>query len=94
MRITVSAIESLALRACRKIRGVRDAHVGVRADQKTGILDMYVEVTVSPDLAIPQIKAEIESKVGDYIFETVGMRVSSINVLITKIAAELRTRVE
>jgi uncharacterized alkaline shock family protein YloU len=93
IRITVSAIENLALRACKKVRGVRDAHVGVRADKLTG-LDVYIEVTASPDMAIPQIKAEIESKVSDYIFETVGMHVNAVKVLVTKIAAETRTRVE
>ncbi len=93
IRMTVSAIENLALRACKKVRGVRDAHVGVRADKLTG-LDIYIEVTVSPDLAIPQIKSEIESKVGEYIFETVGMHVNAVKVLITKIAAETRSRVE
>ncbi len=93
IRITVSAIENLALRACKKVKGVRDAHVGVRADKLTG-LDVYIEVTVSPDMAIPQVKAEIETKVSDYIYETVGMRVNSVKVLITKIAAETRTRVE
>ncbi len=93
IRITVSAIENLALRACKKVRGVRDAHVGVRADKLTG-LDVYIEVTVSPDMAIPQIKSEIESKVGDYIFETVGIHVNTVKVLVTKIAAETRTRVE
>ena len=93
IRITVSAIENLALRACKKVKGVRDAHVGVRADKLTG-LDVYIEVTISPDMAIPQVKAEIETKVSDYVYETVGMRVNSVKVLITKIAAETRTRVE
>lgn len=92
IRITVSAIESLALRATRKIKGVKDAHIGVRADL-TG-LDIFIEVTVNPDLSVPQISEEIRTKVDDYIYETIGIRVNSVKVLVTKVAGEIRTRVE
>lgn len=92
IRIAVSAVESLSLRACKRIKGVKDAHVGVRADL-TG-LDIFIEVTVIPDLSVPQISEEIKTKVDDYLFETVGIRVNSVKVLVTKIAAEVRARVE
>lgn len=92
IRIAVSAVESLSLRACKHIKGVKDAHVGVRADL-TG-LDVFIEVTINPDLSIPQVSEEIKTKVDEYIFETVGIRVNSVKVLVTKIAAEVRARVE
>ena len=92
IRITVSAIESLALRATRRIKGVKDAHIGVRADL-TG-LDIFIEVTVNPDLSVPQISEEIRTKVDEYIYETIGIRVNSFKVLVTKVAGEIRTRVE
>jgi uncharacterized alkaline shock family protein YloU len=92
IRIAVSAVESLALRAAKRIKGVKDAHVGVRADL-TG-LDIFIEITVNPDLNIPQITEEIRAKVDEYIFETVGIRVNSVKVLVTKVAGENRTRVE
>jgi uncharacterized alkaline shock family protein YloU len=92
IRIAVSAVESLALRAAKRIKGVKDAHVGVRADL-TG-LDIFIEITVNPDLNIPQVTEEIRAKVDEYIFETVGIRVNSVKVLVTKVAGENRTRVE
>jgi uncharacterized alkaline shock family protein YloU len=92
IRIAVSAVESLALRATKKIKGVKDAHVGVRADL-TG-LDIFIEIAVHPDLNIPQTTEEIRVKVDEYIFETVGIRVNSVKVLVTKVAGENRTRVE
>ncbi len=92
IRIAVSAVESLALRATKKIKGVKDAHVGVRADL-TG-LDIFIEIAVHPDLNIPQTTEEIRAKVDEYIFETVGIRVNSVKVLVTKVAGENRTRVE
>ncbi|HBE80414.1 MAG TPA: alkaline shock response membrane anchor protein AmaP [Firmicutes bacterium] len=92
IRIAVSAVESLALRASKRIKGVKDAHVGVRADL-TG-LDIFIEITVNPDLNIPQTTEEIRAKVDEYIFETVGIRVNSVKVLVTKVSGENRTRVE
>jgi uncharacterized alkaline shock family protein YloU len=92
IQITLSAIESLALRAVRKIKGVKDAHIGIRADL-TG-LDIFIEITVNPDLSIPQISEEIRVKVDEYIFETTGIRVNAVKVLVTKVSGELKARVE
>ncbi|MGE5583484.1 MAG: alkaline shock response membrane anchor protein AmaP [Bacillota bacterium] len=92
IRIAVSAVESLSLRAAKRIKGVKDAHVGVRADL-TG-LDIFIEISVNPDLNIPQIIEEIRAKVDEYIFDTVGIRVNSVKVLVTKVAGESRARVE
>jgi len=93
IQIAVSAVESLALRSSKSVRGVKEAHVGIRADN--GLLDVFVEITVNPDLSIPQISEEIRRQVDDYIYETVGIRVNSVKVLVTKVQGELsRTRVE
>jgi uncharacterized alkaline shock family protein YloU len=92
IQITLSAIESLALRAVRKIKGVKDAHIGIRADL-TG-LDIFIEITVNPDLSIPQVSEEIRTKVDEYVFETTGIRVNAVKVLVTKVSGELKARVE
>lgn len=92
IQITLSAIESLALRAVRKIKGVKDAHIGIRADLSG--LDIFIEISVNPDLSIPQISEEIRAKVDEYIFETTGIRVNTVKVLVTKVAGELKARVE
>ena len=86
-------MESLSLRATKRIKGVKDAHVGVRADS-TG-LDVFIEVTVNPDISIPQISEEIRIKVDEYLQETVGIRVNTVKVLVTKVAGEtMKARVE
>lgn len=92
IQITLSAIESLVLRAVRKIKGVKDAHIGIRADFSG--LDIFIEISVNPDLSIPQISEEIRVKADEYIFETTGIRVNTVKVLVTKVAGELKARVE
>lgn len=93
IQIAVSAVESLALKATKRIKGVKEAHVGVSADN--GVLDVFIEITVHPDLSIPEISEEIRQQVDEYIYETVGIRVNSVKVLVTKVAGEAtRSRVE
>jgi uncharacterized alkaline shock family protein YloU len=93
IQIAVSAVESLALRATRRLKGVKDAHVGVRADSSG--LDIFIEVTVNPDISIPQTSEEIRVKVDEYLQETIGIRVNSVKVLVTKVAGEaVKARVE
>lgn len=92
IRIAVSAVESLAFRAAKKVKGVKDVHVGVRADSAD--LDIFIEISVNPDLNIPQISEEIKAKVDEYVFETIGIRVNTVKVLVTKVSGENRARVE
>lgn len=92
VRIAERAVESLALRASRRVKGVHDANINVRATVSG--LDIFVESTVVPDQSIPQITQEIRTRVADYIRETVGVSVNTVAVLVTRIAPENRTRVE
>lgn len=92
VRVAERAIEALALRATRKVKGVHDASINVRATPSG--LDIFVESTVGPDQSIPQITQEIRTRVGDYIRETVGVSVNTVAVLITRIASEHKARVE
>ncbi len=92
IRIAESAVESLAMRATRRVRGVHNATVNVRAS--TDGLEIYVDTTLSPDLSIPQVSKDIETRVGDYIRETVGVSVNFVKVLVKGVASENRTRVE
>lgn len=92
VRIAERAVESLALRASRRVKGVHDASINVRAT--TAGLDVFIETTVSPDQSIPQITQEIRTRVADYIRETVGVSVNTVAVLVTRVAPENRARVE
>ncbi len=92
VRIAERAVESLALRAARKVRGVHDANIRVRATPAG--LDVYVETSVTPDQSIPQIRRDVEDRVKEYIQETVGVAVTTVPVLVTRVAMDNRARVE
>lgn len=86
MRIAFSAVESLALRAIDKIRGVKEATVSVEAESDG--LRFAVEIVSSPDLNLPQLTSEIRSKLADYIHETVGIPVTGSTVTVTRVTTE------
>ncbi len=92
VRIAFSAVESLALRAIDKIRGVKEATVSVEAESDG--LRFAVEIVSSPDLNLPQLTSEIRSKLADYIHETVGIPVTGSTVTVTRVTTESRARVE
>ena len=93
IQITVTAMENLAWRAVKKINGVKDAHVRVRAD-RSGEVAVFIEITANPDINIPQVLSEIRTQVEDYLYETTGIKVSQIKVLVPKVANEPKTRVQ
>jgi len=92
VRVAFSAVQSLALRSVKKIRGVREAEVDVQADVDG--LNFEVEIVCSPDLNIPQLVQEIRTKLAEYIRETVGIPVNNSTVTVARIAVEPRARVE
>jgi uncharacterized alkaline shock family protein YloU len=92
VQIAFSAIEDLAYRAVKRLKGVREASVTVKAESDG--LEILIDATIMPDINIPQISEEIRSKVADYIRETTGIPVSRVIAMVAKISNESRPRVE
>lgn len=92
VRVAFSAVQSLALRCVKKIRGVKEAEVDVQADVDG--LNFNVEIVSHPDLSIPQLIQEIRVRLADYIRETVGIPVNNSTVTVVKVVTESRARVE
>lgn len=92
IRVSFYAVEALALRAVKRIRGVKEAEVDVAADVDG--LKFDIKVVSSPDLNIPQLIQEIRNHLKEYINDTVGIPVSNSEITIAKVTAEARARVE
>ncbi|NLY88038.1 MAG: alkaline shock response membrane anchor protein AmaP [Firmicutes bacterium] len=94
VRIAVTAVESLALRAIDKIRGVKEATVAVEAENEGLRFEVEIVSNPDPERNLPQLTSEIRSKLADYIHETVGIPVIDSTVTVTKVTTESRARVE
>lgn len=92
IRIATNAVQALALRAVKRIHGVKEAEIDVLAE--TDGLKFKVEIISNPDLNIPQLICEIRNQLQDYIRETIGIPVSKTEVTVARVTAEPRSRVE
>jgi uncharacterized alkaline shock family protein YloU len=92
VRILDTAVEDLAYRAVKRVKGVKDAKISARVDREE--LSFEVNYTVLPDISIPQINEEIKLRVSEYIEQTIGRRVNEVVPIVNKISAEARARVE
>ncbi|NLY91186.1 MAG: alkaline shock response membrane anchor protein AmaP [Firmicutes bacterium] len=92
VRISSPAVEALALRAVKKIRGVKEAEIRVLTENNC--LSFQVGIVSSPDLNIPQLIYEIRDELRRYIQETIGIPVSNTEVTVTRVSSEPRARVE
>ena len=92
IRISFNAVEALALRAVKRIHGVKEAEIDVLADPNG--LKFRVGIVSTPDLNIPQLLCEIRNHLQDYIKDTIGIPVSATEVTVAKVSSEPRARVE
>lgn len=92
IRVSSQAIESLALRAVKKIRGVKEAEIRVLTENDG--LSFQIAIITSPDLNIPQLIYEIRDELRQYIHETIGIPVNKSEVTVNKVSTEPRARVE
>lgn len=92
VRISSPAVELLALRAVKKIRGVKEAEIRVLTENN--YLSFQVGIVSSPDINIPQLIYEIREELRQYIQATIGIPVSNTEVTVTRVSSEPRARVE
>lgn len=89
VRIAQAAVEALVRRAVREVPGTQDVDTVV--DTSGEELEIYVSVTVSPDISIPSVAEQIQTKLARYIGDTVGVDVSKVSVNVRNIGHEQKT---
>lgn len=91
VRISLQAIENLVVKVVSQINGVREVKPRIFSiPQGIGI---QVRASVTPDINIPEVSAEIQGRVKDRVFEVTGISVGNVKVSIENIAVK-RPRVE
>jgi len=89
VRIAQTAVEALVRRAAREVPGIQDVDTVV--DLSGEELEIFVSVTVSPDISIPSVAEQIQAKLARYIGDTVGVDVSKVSVNVRNIGHEQKT---
>jgi uncharacterized alkaline shock family protein YloU len=86
VRICFKAVENLVLKAARSVKGVRD--LKTRIVHTEAGLTIFLRAVTFPDLNIPQITAELQVAVKDYVESATGSNVSEIKVMIENVVTD------
>ncbi len=86
VRITIDALENLVKKTVMQIRGIRE--VKPRIMPRPEGTAVFVHVVVAPDLVIPEVSEEIQTKVKENLEQVAGVSIQSVKVLVENIAAD------
>jgi uncharacterized alkaline shock family protein YloU len=93
IKISLNAIESIALSASRKLNGIREtkAYVSKMADG----VSINIKVVIFGDVNVPILSEDIQVKVKNSVEETTGIKVNDVRVTVENIHTGYKTsRVE
>lgn len=92
IKISLTAIENIALSASRRLNGVRESKANVtRLDDSVSIA---IKTIVQADTNIPALSEDIQVKVKSLVEETTGIIVNDVKVVVENIYTGYKTRVE
>jgi uncharacterized alkaline shock family protein YloU len=86
VRICFKAVENLVLKAAKEIKGVRETKTRIVASDNGLII--FLRAVTYPDQNIPQVTAELQAAVKDYVENTTGSTVSEIKVMIENVVTD------
>lgn len=89
LKISDEAIEGLTESTISKIVGIRSTKILV--DFMEGYISIKIKGQVAPEVNIPKVTAEIQTKVKDTIEQYTGIPVSQVNVDILSISSPIKS---
>ncbi|MFZ5943393.1 MAG: alkaline shock response membrane anchor protein AmaP [Bacillota bacterium] len=92
IKITISALESMAGKVAKQINGVKDAKPIIKCTP-TGIA-VFMQIFLSPDIHIPDTTTKIQNQVREYFSKVAGIEVEEVRILVTKLTSDIKNRVE
>jgi uncharacterized alkaline shock family protein YloU len=90
VRISIETIESLALKATHRFRGIKDVKSKVKVEDAG--LAISLKMNVEGDQSIPELSEEIQRSVKSYIEDITGIPVATVTVYVSSVASPGLTR--
>lgn len=84
VRIALSAIDTMVQKAARGVSGVRDLASQVSVDQNQAVI-IALRLTLTPDCVVPEVCANVQQTVRDYIQAHAGLPVVEIPVSVDQV---------
>jgi len=92
VRTNIRAIENLVVRTATAVRGVKSVDASIRPHHDG--VEIRVSLVALPDMNLPQISTEVQSRVEKYVREIVGVPVASVMVEVRNVAGASKARVD
>ena len=86
VRICFKAVETLVLKAAKGVKGIRETKTRI-VYSENGLIIFLRAVTI-PDHNIPQVTAELQAAVKEYVESTTGSSVLEIKVMIENVVSD------
>lgn len=84
--ISISAIENIVLRVVQQTKGIKD--VGRKVSFTTDGLIIQIIIKVLPDVSMPSVTGELQSKTKEYVEEITGITVHEVRVNVENIVVD------
>ncbi len=93
IKISINSIENIALATSRKFSGIKDSKAYVTKHEDN--VSVIIKTVVLPDVNIPALAEDMQSKVKKSIEETAGVAVNDVKVVVDNIyTGYTKSRVE
>ncbi len=89
IRISFQTIENMALRVSREIHGIKETTAKVSTTEQGLVIALRLKVI--PDLQIPNLSAELQNKIKEYIEDKTGSPVNEVKVFVENIVVDTVT---
>jgi uncharacterized alkaline shock family protein YloU len=88
--ISLDAVENLVEKSARNVRGVRG--ITVSAYYSAVGLKLSVRAVISPESSVPQVTAEVQERVHQYIKNTVGVELVEMRIFVDNISNDFKAK--
>lgn len=84
--ISIEAIDNMVLRVVQQTQGIKDVSRQVSFTQDGLVIS--VKIRVMPDVAMPGVTSELQSKIKEYVEEITGITVHEVKVMVENIVTD------
>jgi uncharacterized alkaline shock family protein YloU len=88
--VSLDAVENLVEKAARHVRGVRN--IKVSAEHTSLGLKLYMKTIISPESFVPDVTAQVQERVNEYIKNTVGVELAEMRIFVENISNDFKAR--
>jgi uncharacterized alkaline shock family protein YloU len=93
IHISLSTIESIALKAARRVKGVRDLTARIRHQAQQGSVTIGLKITVDGETPIQPLSEQLQQLVKEQVKAITGVEVSQVSVYVAQTVQPDKTRI-